>query len=133
MPAGTVIPELAYPDVVEAAEWLCRAFGFRERLRIGDHRVQLSFGDGSLIVTRLPVEAMTPAGPRTHSVMVRVADADSHYEQARRKGAVIVAAPADYPFGERQYTADDPGGHRWTFSQSIADVDPAEWGGKLIA
>jgi len=25
----------------------------------------------------------------------------------------------------------DPGGHRWTFSQSIADVDPADWGGTL--
>ena len=24
------------------------------------------------------------------------------------------------------------GGHRWTFSQSIADVDPAEWGGVLV-
>jgi hypothetical protein len=25
------------------------------------------------------------------------------------------------PFGERQYTAQDLGGHRWTFSQSIAE------------
>ena len=29
--------------------------------------------------------------------------------------------------------AEDPGGHHWTFSQSIADVDPAEWGGVLVA
>jgi hypothetical protein len=25
----------------------------------------------------------------------------------------------------------DPGGHIWTFSQTIADVDPAAWGGVL--
>jgi hypothetical protein len=32
-------------------------------------------------------------------------------------------------YGERQYTCEDPGGHRWTFSQSIADLEPEEWGG----
>jgi uncharacterized glyoxalase superfamily protein PhnB len=42
-----------------------------------------------------------------------------------------VAAPADFPYGERQYTVQDPGGHIWTFSQTIADVDPAAWGGVL--
>jgi uncharacterized glyoxalase superfamily protein PhnB len=39
--------------------------------------------------------------------------------------------PVDYPYGERQYSAVDPGGHVWTFSESIADVDPASWGGEL--
>jgi hypothetical protein len=32
---------------------------------------------------------------------------------------------------ERQYTAADRDGHRWTFSRSLADVDRAEWGGVL--
>jgi uncharacterized glyoxalase superfamily protein PhnB len=34
MPRCTVIPELAYPDVGEAIDWLCNAFGFTLRLRI---------------------------------------------------------------------------------------------------
>ena len=38
--------------------------------------------------------------------------------------------PTDFPYGERQYSVEDPGGHRWTFSQSIADVDPRTWGGE---
>jgi uncharacterized glyoxalase superfamily protein PhnB len=38
-------------------------------------------------------------------------------------------AAADLPFGERQYTVEDPGGRRWTFSQSIADMAPSQWGG----
>src|SRR5213594_727012 len=42
------------------------------------------------------------------------------------------AAPPDYPFGERQYTAEDLGGHTWTFSESIADVAPEEWGGTVV-
>jgi uncharacterized glyoxalase superfamily protein PhnB len=130
MPPGVVIPELGYADVHEAAAWLCRAFGFVERLRIGDHRVQLSFGAGSMVVTEGPQAA--PERALTHSVMVRVADADAHCERARQAGAVIVRLPTDYPFGERQYTAEDPGGHRWTFSQTIADADPASWGGTLL-
>ncbi len=46
IPHATVIPVLAYPDVNHAAAWLCDAFGFSVRLRIGDHRVQLNVGDG---------------------------------------------------------------------------------------
>jgi uncharacterized glyoxalase superfamily protein PhnB len=127
MPDATVVPVLAYPDVNEAAEWLCAAFGFERRLLIGDHRVQLTFGDGAVVAAA--------GGSRSSvglSVMVRVDDADRHHEQAVAAGATIVSPPTDYEYGERQYTAEDPGGHRWTFSQSIADVDPAEWGGVLV-
>jgi uncharacterized glyoxalase superfamily protein PhnB len=46
--------------------------------------------------------------------------------------ATIVMEPADYPFGERQYTAEDPGGQRWTVSESTSDVDPASWGATSI-
>jgi uncharacterized glyoxalase superfamily protein PhnB len=48
---------------------------------------------------------------------------------ARESGARILHPPTDYPYGERQYTDEDVGGHRWSFSQSIADVAPEEWGG----
>jgi uncharacterized glyoxalase superfamily protein PhnB len=124
MPPGSVIPELGYEDVGGAAEWLCRAFGFRERLRIGDHRIQLHVADGAV--------AISDNGPPRGGVMVRVEDADAHHERAARNGARIISPPTDYPFGERQYTAGDLAGHRWTFSQSIADVDPADWGGEAV-
>ena len=52
---------------------------------------------------------------------------------ARSHGARILAEPADYPYGERRHSAEDPFGHRWTFTESIADVNPAEWGGMLVA
>jgi uncharacterized glyoxalase superfamily protein PhnB len=130
MPPGTFIPELAYDDVRKAAAWLCQAFGFTERLRIADHRVQLSFGDGSMVVIERP--SGPPAAEHLHSTMVRVDDVDAHHEQAKRSGAQIVRPPATHPYGERQYTAEDIGGHRWTFSQSVADSDPAEWGGTLL-
>jgi uncharacterized glyoxalase superfamily protein PhnB len=129
MPPGTIIPELAYDEVTAAAAWLCRTFGFKERLRIGCHRCQLTFGGTSIVV----VAASEPLqGGLGHSMMVSVEDVDRHYEHAARQGAQIISPPTDYPYGERQYTAADPAGRRWTFSQSIADVDPRTWGGTLI-
>ena len=39
-----------------------------------------------------------------HLVMVRVPDADTHHERARRHGAKILIPPTDHPFGERQHS-----------------------------
>jgi uncharacterized glyoxalase superfamily protein PhnB len=131
VPAASVIPALGYPDVVEAVEWLCNAFGFRVRMRIGDHRAQLVYGDGAVIVTQLH-DAAPPEIMATHSVHVSVEDADAHYEQAVAAGAWTTGTPTEHPYGEKQYSAEDPGGHLWTFSESVADVDPTEWGGELV-
>ncbi|MCL4251289.1 MAG: VOC family protein [Anaerolineae bacterium] len=131
MPTSTIIPELAYPDVRGAVDWLCRTFGFVERLRIGEHRAQLSFGAGTIIVTRRSADVSMSALAE-HAIMVRVADVDSHYAHVQQAGATVVLPPTTYPFGERQYTVYDLGGHRWTFSQTVADVDPAAWGGLLV-
>ena len=49
----------------------------------------------------------------THSVMVRADDARAHRERAREHGARILMEPSDFSeYGERQYTAEDPAGHR---------------------
>jgi uncharacterized glyoxalase superfamily protein PhnB len=55
-PPATVTPVLAYPDVRAAVEWLEAAFGFEERVRIGEsHRAQLRVGsDGAVVVAEGP-------------------------------------------------------------------------------
>jgi uncharacterized glyoxalase superfamily protein PhnB len=132
IPDAAVIPVLAYADVPAAAQWLCEAFGFSERLRIGDHRVQLSFGDGAVVAAGGGGAGGSASAESGSRVMVRVDDADAHCARAEQHGARIQARPTDYPYGERQYTAVDPGGHAWTFTQTIADVDPADWSGVLV-
>ena len=133
IPTATVIPVLIYPDVREAVAWLTDAFGFVERLQIGEsHRSQLSFGDGAVIVGDVRHDRRPPRpGESTHSVVVRVEDARAHCERARARGAEILMEPTDFEYGERQYTASDPAGHQWTFSETLEDVDPASWGGTL--
>src|SRR5262245_65217237 len=92
VPPCTVIPVLYYPDPSEAAEWLCKAFGFKVRLRIGkNHRIQMKAGDGCLVVAEgtlpaLKTEAKVAGG---HAVMIRVDDALAHCDRARSAGARI--------------------------------------------
>ena len=126
MPPGVIIPEIPYANIDQAADWLCKTFGFKKRLQIGNHRFQLSFGDNSIVA--IEGNASNPS----FAVMVHVEEVDRLYEQAKSMGARIIHPPADYPFGERQFTVEDIGGHRWTFSQTIADIDPATWGGTVF-
>jgi uncharacterized glyoxalase superfamily protein PhnB len=134
-PPSSVTPVLVYPDVGPAVEWLTASFGFVEHVRIGDHRAQLGFGDGALIVADATHGRQAPDtdGQVTHSVMVRVDDVDAHCERARAAGARILSTPTDQPFGERQYAAADPAGHHWTFTQSVVDVPPEQWGGTTVS
>jgi uncharacterized glyoxalase superfamily protein PhnB len=129
IPRASVIPVLAYPDVTRAAAWLCDAFGFTVRLRIGHHRIQLNAGDGAVILRELRPHEIGSARGVGFSITVRVADADGHCARARLHGARITADPATHPYGERQYDTEDLEGYSWKFSQSVADMRPEDWGG----
>jgi hypothetical protein len=88
IPTATVVPVLICADVRAAVAWLSAAFGFTERVRIGeDHRAQLQFGDGAVIAADV-----------------------RHGRQPPR----------------------DPEGHEWTFSETLADVAPEDWGGTTV-
>jgi uncharacterized glyoxalase superfamily protein PhnB len=131
MPPSSVIPEFVYEDVGEAIGWLSDKFGFQVRWQAGDHRAQLWLNGGTVVVTE-PRTSKALSGPQ--SLLVRVPDVRAHYERARERGAKILEGPRDFPYGERQYAAEDLGGHHWGFSQSIADLGrvplaPEEWGG----
>ncbi|MEO8696963.1 MAG: VOC family protein [Acidimicrobiales bacterium] len=134
IPASTVVPVLIYPDVRAAVAWLTSAFGFAERVQIGDdHRSQLKVGDGAVIIGDVRGERRGPrSGEVTHQVMVRVADANGYFECAVAHGARVVSSPTDYEYGERQFTVEDPAGHHWTFSETLADVAPEDWGGTTV-
>jgi len=133
-PRATVVPVLVYEDVEKAVDWLCATFGFRERLRATGpggsvSHAQLDVAEGAVMLGRQGAEFRPPRGGEVSQFLhVRVEDVEAHCEIARRRGARILKPPTDMPFGERQYTVEDPGGHRWTFSQSIADVAPEAWG-----
>ncbi len=121
-PPCQVIPVLVYPDPGAAAEWLGKAFGFTVRLRIANHRIQMKAGNGCFAIAEgsaIPNDSQT--------VQVRIDDAIGHCDRARENGAVVITEPTDHPYGERQYNVRDFHGHRWDFTETIADVAPEDW------
>ena len=127
-PPPTVTPVLVYPDVRAAVDWLTGAFGFGERVRIGDdHRAQLRVGaDGAVVVADV-------GGETTHLVKVRVEDVDAAFSRARDFGATVVEEPRTWEYGERSCVVEDIAGHRWELTQTVRDVAPEEWGGTTVA
>jgi uncharacterized glyoxalase superfamily protein PhnB len=85
-PRATVIPVLAYPEVTKAAAWLCDAFGSDVRLRIGNHRVQLNVGDGTVTVREMRQADVNAALGVGCSITVRIGDIDAHCSRARITG-----------------------------------------------
>jgi uncharacterized glyoxalase superfamily protein PhnB len=135
IPPDTVIPVLTYPDVTAAVGWLVSAFGAVERVRIGErHRAQMSIGTGAFIVAEPTSTRRPPAAgePVSVSIMVRVTNVRAHCERARAAGATVLGEPTDHVYGERQYSVEDLAGHRWTFTESIADVAPEKYGSATV-
>ena len=127
VPPCHVIPVLIYPDPGAAAEWLMKAFGFTIRLRIANHRIQMRAGEGCFTI------AEGTAVPNQSCIMqVRIEDARGHCGRARQAGAKILTEPRDHKYGERQYNVEDFYGHRWDFTETIADVEPESWGGTSV-
>jgi len=134
-PPATVTPVLVYPDVRAAVAWLESAFGFEERVRIGDaHRSQLRVGsDGAVVVADVRGAQVAPAdGVVTHVVKVRVPDVDAAFARASGAGARVLEEPKTWEYGERSCLLEDLAGHRWELTQTVRDVEPEEWGGVSV-
>ena len=135
----TITPYLLCADVDAALAFLARAFGFEEVLRYSaaDGRVthaEARLGDAHVYLgdpTTAEHEYRNPAALGGVTVLVVVSgvgDVDALCERARAAGAQITDEPADQDYGERRFAATDPEGHRWFFSQPIAQVAPQDGG-----
>ncbi|MGI8570285.1 MAG: VOC family protein [Methylocella sp.] len=120
-----IIPLLVYEDIPAAHDFLVEAFGFEaggvERNADG-HAVhaEVHAGDSTIWLHRV-TSAHKTASPRATDVtdaglVVHVDDVDAHYERAKAAGAQIESAPEGRPYGQREYGARDPEGHRWWFA-----------------
>jgi uncharacterized glyoxalase superfamily protein PhnB len=90
--------------------------------------------DGAVIVADVGGERRPPrAGGHTHLVRLRVDDVDGAFARARDHGAVVLEAPVDCEYGERDGTLQDPFGHRWQFAQAVTDVAPDEFGNTTVS
>jgi uncharacterized glyoxalase superfamily protein PhnB len=126
-----------YEDVAQASDWLCTAFGFRERQRFTDTegRVTTTILEGPSGGAIL----LGWSGPNYHSpsrhrqmcqaaqlwqavpyivdgILVTVKEVDQHCARAKAAGATVLTEPEDTGHG-RSYRVEDVEGHRWMFSE----------------
>ena len=123
----SVIPLLVYEDIAAAHDFLVHAFGFEPggveydgdgRARHGEVRA----GPTTIWLHRVtePHQLASPlAGVAGAGMVVLVDDVDVHHARAVRAGAQIDSPPQDMPYGQREYGARDPEGHRWWFASPI--------------
>ncbi|HVR95149.1 MAG TPA: VOC family protein [Thermoanaerobaculia bacterium] len=123
-----IIPTLVYEDIPAAHDFLVEAFGFTSG---GVHRTpegiavhaEVRAGDLVIWLHRVAAE-LELASPRSlpaasSGLVVYVDDVDAHCERARARGARLESEPTDMPYGQREYGARDPEGHRWWFAAPL--------------
>jgi PhnB protein len=124
---GRIAPYLLYEDGAAAIDFLTKAFGFEEVMRMDEdglvNHAEVRLGDDSVMLGYPGADYVNPrkSGYSSALVHVYVDDVDAHFEQAKAAGAEIVMEPADQEYGDRRYDAKDPEGHAWSFATPISD------------
>lgn len=123
-------------DAAKAIDFYKRAFGAEEIFRMtdpADGRVghaELRFGETLMMIADEYPDfgAVSPdtIGGSPVTFHLDTGSTDAMVERALTAGATLLRAAADQSFGERIAQVMDPYGHRWTLSQKIEEVAPAE-------
>ncbi|MBA2357243.1 MAG: VOC family protein [Actinobacteria bacterium] len=129
-----ITPYLLYEDGAAAIDFLTRAFGFTERMRMpneqgGVAHAELEFERELLMLGTLGDNLKSPKTSGVDSlafVHLYVDDVDAHFARAKEAGAEIIREPEDQFYGDRTYGAKDPEGMSWYFAQHVRDVSPEE-------
>jgi uncharacterized glyoxalase superfamily protein PhnB len=111
---------LYYADPAAAARWLARVFQLGTWSGIpaeGEEPdwIELHHGNVAVLLFRLDEQPARNEAV-THMPWAYVDDLDAHFAHAKEAGATIVSDIQER--GYRAYTAEDVGGHRWTFVQA---------------
>jgi uncharacterized glyoxalase superfamily protein PhnB len=126
-----MIPILVYDDIAVAHDFLVDAFGFESGglQRTPDGVVvhgEVRAGEIVIWLHRVAPEhellAPSSLPGAAGGLVIHVGDIQAHYLRACSRGARIDSEPADQPYGQREYGARDPGGHRWWFAKPLASA-----------
>lgn len=124
-----IIPYLIVNDASGFIDFLAKAFGAVERLRIpmpGGKTIghaEVEINGAALMLS----DAMEPDFQPTKSVIHHlVEDVDSVYKRAIDAGAKPIAEPEDQFYGDRSGHVLDAAGNRWIISTHVRDVDMDE-------
>jgi uncharacterized glyoxalase superfamily protein PhnB len=123
-----IIPVLVYASIPAAHDFLVEAFGFTsggvDRDPAGNAvHAEVRAGGNVIWLHRVTSEHQMAPPLATEfassGLVVHVDNLDEHYKNARARGAQIENEPIDRPYGQREYGARDPEGHRWWFASPL--------------
>jgi PhnB protein len=139
-PAGMswLIPALPVKDVLKAAKFYEKAFGFETGMTVPDF-------DGKIIHAELKYQGSTvvmlglegafggtcksPASSQAKcpiGLYVYCYDVDALYRRAKQAGAEVTAEPTNMFWGDRVTRLNDLDGYRWMFATNVAEFDPTK-------
>jgi catechol 2,3-dioxygenase-like lactoylglutathione lyase family enzyme len=104
---------LAVPDLARSVAYFRDALGFTVGWEDVTGWRLLSRGQVNLMLGHCP-DAMRPAQTGDHSYFayLHVDDVDAVHAEFLRRGAIILSAPFDKPWGMREMAVATPDGHR---------------------
>ena len=130
-----LVPYLAVADAAAALDWYTTALDGTETVRyVGDdgrigHAEMIIHGARIMLSDAYPEIGVVAADSYEGSscaLHLEVTDVDAVHASVVEHGGVAERDPADQPHGSRMSTVVDPFGHRWMFSQTIANPTAAE-------
>jgi len=108
---NAVVPQLPVSDLSATQAWYRDVLGFEIAWASEDF--------GAVWQDRVEIFFARVARPSLAVLCVRVEDADALCKRYREGGARIVSDPEDKPWGMREFTLEDPNGHRLRIGHAI--------------
>ena len=113
---------LAVQDLERATRFYVDVLGFGEDAISAPGWSFLSKGQFFLMLGECPDEVpAADIGNHSWFVHLLVDDVDAYYHDVRSRGAAVVNAPINRPYGLREFVLETPDGHRLVIGQSIAN------------
>ena len=130
-----VTPYLIVDGADAAIQFYTRAFGAKERMRMGGPDGKIGHAEidigGGLVMLADEHPEMDARGPKTIggtpvTISLYVEDVDAVFQAALDAGATELRAVQNQFYGDRTGQIEDPFGHKWHLATHVEDVPPEE-------
>ncbi len=137
IPAGYHIltPSIVVRGAAEAIEFYKKAFGAKEKYRMGGPggkimHAEIKIGDSILMLSdempEMGNKSPLAVGGTASSVLIYTKNVDALFQQAVAAGAKPVMPVADQFWGDRYGQVTDPYGHVWQLATHKEDLTPKQ-------
>jgi len=118
MRAFIAAPVLHVSSMEQSVAFYTEKLGFTERFRYGGEYTVLEYA-GEVQMHLSTTNNRTPAG--NGQVYIICDTVDEYYAEITDRGVVTLAAPADWPYGMRDFELADPDGNLLAFGAEIKE------------